>query len=213
MYAEKDTLHSLGSVPHRRVPLPHTVALTGFARSGKDTVAEILGRGWGYQRLALADPLRDGLYALNPIVFADAYGHVYRVKDVVDECGWDEAKKRPEVRTLLQRMGTEFGRKVFGDDIWVDTLLAKADALPSGTRVVVTDCRFDNEARRLGQAGALVVRVTRPGVGPVNDHASDRGLSDMLVDYEIVNDGTLDDLAGKVARFVAVQAQTLRDAA
>jgi dephospho-CoA kinase len=38
------------------------IGLTGYAQSGKDTVANILVENYGYQRVAFADPIRALLY-------------------------------------------------------------------------------------------------------------------------------------------------------
>ncbi len=185
-------------------PYPRLVALSGHAQSGKDTFAAMLSE-FGYQRLALADPLREGLYALNPIVQGDHQTKPFRVQEIVDDIGWEEAKRMPggEIRGLLQRMGTEFGRTVFGPDIWVETLLEKVWKGPRDQRYVITDCRFPNEAQLLGEEGAVIVRVNRPGVRPVNDHPSDAGLPEELVDYDIQNDGDLHDLWLKAEKFMS----------
>ncbi len=43
-----------------------------------------------------------------------------RVRDLVDDIGWDKAKVQyPEIRELLQRMGTEVGRALYGESFWV----------------------------------------------------------------------------------------------
>ena len=44
------------------------IGLTGYARSGKDTVAQILVDKFGFTRVAFADPIRDFCYQVNPIV-------------------------------------------------------------------------------------------------------------------------------------------------
>jgi hypothetical protein len=112
-------------------------------------------------------------------------GHrLYRLRDLVDAVGWDEAKKVPEVRQLLQRNGTEAGRKIFGESFWIDQAFASAG---DAKKVIVTDVRFDNEAEAVRDRGGVVIAVQRAGVGPVNDHASDRGIRADLVDAYIFN--------------------------
>jgi dephospho-CoA kinase len=171
------------------------IALHGFAQVGKDTVAGLLGE-YGYIRRAFADKLRDALYILNPIILADSYGRIFRLQEIVDEIGWDEAKvNHPEVRRLMQVLGTEVGRELLGPDVWVDLLTKQ---LEYGKKYVITDLRFLNEVTALRRLpNVTLVRVTRPGVGPVNGHVSDKGL-DIVFDEEILNDGTLDDLHGQV---------------
>jgi hypothetical protein len=160
------------------------IGLSGYARSGKDTVAEILGQH-GFERRAFADTLRNMLYALNP------YIGPFRTQEVVDSMGWEAAKVHyPELRVLLQRLGTEAGRDILGDNIWVDTTLSK---LGVGD-FVLTDCRFQNEANAVKAAGGQVWRVVRPGCGPVNGHISEIAMDDYPHDAYIHNDGDLTDL-------------------
>ena len=44
------------------------IGLTGYARSGKDTVAKILVDNYGYKRIAFADKIRELLVEINPIL-------------------------------------------------------------------------------------------------------------------------------------------------
>ena len=47
------------------------IGISGYARSGKDSVANILVQDFGFERRAFADKLREALYALNPIIAYD----------------------------------------------------------------------------------------------------------------------------------------------
>jgi hypothetical protein len=108
------------------------IGLSGYARSGKDTVADWLCLNYGYTRLSFAQPMRDAIYTLNPMVEGGN-----RVADLVDEYGWDIAKSNPEVRRLLQVFGTDVGRKQFGDNFWVQQAFDKIE----GTKIVFSDVR------------------------------------------------------------------------
>lgn len=170
------------------------IGLHGYAQSGKDSLAKILVDDFGYTRIAFADILREAIYRLNPIVEAnidiDRGVVVTRVQSLVDSIGWDRAKvEYEEVRRLLQVMGTEVGRQLFYEDIWVDAALKDYD--PQG-KYVVTDMRFDNEVAAIEGRKGVLVKVKRPGVGPVNDHVSDAGLPDEAFDLILDNDSTLE---------------------
>lgn len=175
------------------------LGITGYSGVGKDEAAKVLTRECGFQRIAFADPMREILYAMNPWVSV-AGGELTRVSYFVDVEGWDDAKrKHSEIRQLLQRLGTEGGRKVLGDNIWIDTAMRKALDFE---RVVFTDCRFENEAEAIRNAGGQIIRITRPGVEPINGHVSDKGLADEWITYNIHNDGTIEDLHAKIREIV-----------
>lgn len=170
------------------------IGLTGYANSGKDTVAEILVREHGFVRYAFADKLRELLYAMNPTV--DTQDEYAPLQDVVDRRGWDDAKRHiPEVREMLQRVGV-WHRENISEDFWVRLVKDQITHEQLTAGVVVTDCRFSNESAWVRSWGGAVMRVTRPGVGPVNDHCSEK--LDFEADVELGNVGDLDDLAENV---------------
>ena len=182
------------------------IALSGYARSGKDEAAKVLVEEFGFRQVAFADKLRDVLYQLNPVVVADAKYHgmvpppdydgpVYqRLQWVIEKWGWDGYKSSPfsiEVRSLLQRMGTEAGRQTLWDSIWIDAAL-KGIGLDED--VVISDGRFINEFEAVRNIGGEVWRIERPGVGPANDHPSElEALTYDKFALFIINDGNLED--------------------
>lgn len=172
------------------------VGFSGYARSGKDTAARVLE---GYQRVAFADTMREFLYRLNPVVGEDSRKASYvRVSDVIDSVGWNGYKESywgGEIRKLMQRLGTECGRQLMGEDVWVNAAL---DNLSPG-KYTVTDVRFVNEADAIKARGGKLIRIERPGIGPVNDHISETGLDDYPnFDAVIINDGSVSDLRRKL---------------
>lgn len=169
--------------------LPSIIGLSGYAQSGKDTVANILVREYGYERIAFADPIKDLLYKINPHVGGGTF-----LKSTVDTIGWERAKKNPEVRIMLQSLGVG-ARELFGENFWIDLALAKAK---QEHRVVITDVRFKNEAQMITIAGGQLWRVHRPHTGPVNDHISESELDDHPFDYRIYNNSGLDGLDSAV---------------
>ena len=93
--------------------------------------------------------------------------------------------------------GTEVGRDILGQDVWVNALAHKI--LNNPGRYAIADMRFPNEARYV-QYGVqhgfgMTVRVTRDGFGPVADHASETSLDNWKFQHVVNNDGTLEDLA------------------
>lgn len=173
------------------------LGICGFAGSGKDTAAQVLiAAGW--ERVAFADPVREGLLALNPIIMLDAVPS--RLKRLVELGGWDFAKKIPEVRKLLQLYGTEAGRQIHGEDCWVRIAYDRVSKLLRDDRkVVVTDVRFPNEVGMVQALDGQVWAIVRDGYGPT-DHESERPLG--AIDGAINNCGTVEDLHRRVLQIV-----------
>lgn len=163
------------------------IGLTGYAQSGKDTLANILMDKYGYRRIAFADTIREFLYEVNPMVACSPTGYL---KDLVNLVGWDKAKQEPQVRRLLQDLGVA-ARKLIDEDIWVTIALRNIDA---EDRVVITDVRFENEAEHLSALGGQLWRVKRPGVEAVNAHISETQMDGYRVDQIFLNNGTVEDL-------------------
>jgi hypothetical protein len=168
------------------------IGLTGYAQSGKDTVAKTLIEKFGFTRLAFADSIRDFLYEVDPIVGYVANEPVFLSK-VVDRDGWDEAKKNPEVRRLLQRIGVA-ARNQWSKDFWVSQVLKKMYPAGPNKKYVITDVRFPNEAEALRVLKGQIWRVTRPGISAVNSHVSESALDNYKFDQVFVNDAGLKDL-------------------
>ena len=165
----------------------NTIGLVGYSQSGKDTVADILVKNYGYTRVAFADKIREFLYGLNPMVACSPTGYL---QDLVNLVGWDAAKQEPQVRRLLQDLGNS-ARKTIDENVWVTLALGNIDV---NQRVVITDVRFENEAMMIKLMGGQLWRVKRVGVGPVNDHVSESELEGYKVDQIFVNNGTIEDL-------------------
>lgn len=179
------------------------IGLSGYARSGKDTAGDILVANHGFQRASFAAKLKEFALAVDPIVEIQhtSVDNSYavdglRLSGLVNQYGWDIAKDRfPEIRQLLQRIGTEAGRNVLGDNVWVEA--ATKNIHPSFA-LAFTDCRFPNEAMAIENLGGAVWRIVRPGTEPINAHPSETALDDWHFDAIVHNTGTIDDLAGRV---------------
>lgn len=179
------------------------IGLVGYARSGKDTAAAgLIADGW--QRVSFADGVRELALAINPIIDAEFDDESYRLGRVVERHGWEAAKECEEVRGVLQRIGTGV-RNIVGESAWVDIAADKAEEhLDFGQNVVFSDVRFPNEIEMIHRRlCGVIVRITRPGVGPVNGHISETALDDFEADYTIVNDGTEEELQAKLVAIAA----------
>ena len=172
-------------------PRVTVIGIAGWARSGKDTIADYLVEKKGYKKVSFSTPMKEAMYRLNPrITVNEVVNTPLRVG--VDVYDWEGLKERsPDVRGLLQRFGTEVGREMFDENFWVDYAL---NSIPDGEKAVIADVRYPNEADAIKALGGKVFRVVRQGVGPANEHASEHALSGYKFDGEFNNDGTISSL-------------------
>lgn len=156
---------------HRVVPAPYgplLIGLGGKIAAGKDTVADFLVSHHGFEKLGMSDPLAMALYTLNPWIgerYSEAghYVEQIRYREIADEIGYTEAKKIPEVRRLLQVLGTEIGRLQLGENTWTNVAARRISEIrAAGVPVVLTGVRFENEAAMIEQLGGFLVYVERP---------------------------------------------------
>ena len=174
------------------------IGLVGTAGAGKDTVANELVQMYGYTRVAFADPVRAALLAVDPLV-ADEQGNL-RLSTAVETLGWENAKRLyPEVRYLLQRLGTDAIRTQV-PHYWSD--LAERTAVAVDGPVVFTDTRFINELRMIDSYGGVIVHVERKGnpvlEGTAAAHVSENEWRSWSPTLLLSNNGTMEELAHAV---------------
>ena len=181
------------------VPRVRAIGLSGWARSGKDTVANYIIENYGYTKASFAQPIREALVNLNPNINVGESNQA-SLATSVRLLGWEQLKDiSVDVRPLMQRLGTEVGREMFGEDFWVDTAL---DRIPDGSKVVFSDVRYPNEANAVRDFGGKIYRIDRAGVGPANEHASETALNDYDFDDRIDNSGTVEELYAQIDRVI-----------
>jgi len=172
--------------------MTHIIGFTGRKRSGKDTAAEAL-HPFGYESLSFAFLIKEMLGVMlehQGATDEEIHGMLYGdYKEVPTPL---LGGKTP--RHAMQTLGTEWGRALISDSIWVDATLRAALQVPL---VVIPDVRFPNEVKAIQDHGGLVVRITRAGA-VVDDHDSERFIDELEVDFELENDGTVEDLHDKV---------------
>lgn len=160
------------------------IGISGYAESGKDTIAAHLVHDHGFIRVAFADRLRELVLRIDPICTPSGR----TLARIVDEHGWEHAKRIPEVRRLLQEVGTGV-RDVVADDAWVHALFEPIDRERAWdfVNLVIPDVRFPNEVAAIRERGGVVWRVNRPGTTAVNRHISERAIDGMRFDETIDN--------------------------
>jgi ABC-type oligopeptide transport system ATPase subunit len=125
------------------------------------------------------------------------------------EKNWDIKSKyrdrRPPtpmtVREFLQKLGTEAMREGLHTNVWVNALFADykppkmSEYNPSNW--IITDMRFPNEMEAVIEKGGITIKVIRPETS-TGTHPSEIALDGHTMHYEIINDGTIEDLVEKV---------------
>lgn len=192
------------------------VGVTGFRQCGKDSTCRILTKEFGFEQLAFADPLREMAVAVDPVVsIAGAPGDVmsalhqlsgtgeyppvctaFRYNDILRIVGYERAKTIPDFRRLLQRLGTEGVRGTFGPNAWVEALALRVKRT-APTLLCISDVRFSSEADWILSQKGVIWRITRPGHGGDDLHASEVEIPTLPATKEIVAD-SLDKLNTQV---------------
>ena len=197
------------------------VAISGKRGAGKNAIADVLVKEFGFWRIGLADPMKRFLLHEEVFTKEQLFGPSENREEV--DIRWGKS-----ARQALQTLGTEWGRG-FCETLWVQILIRDAQRIQQleGKNIVVTDIRYPNELAALDAAGARLVRVRRPALGTkgrpfapedvqalfksapsaIDTHTSETSLDDVpddRFDNVLRNDGTLEDLHEKVrmmARF------------
>lgn len=186
------------------------IGLSGYAQSGKDTVAAMIAEQieGTVETVAFADMIKvSAARSLGVLRHPDDIGR-RAVRKWADEFKLGHqitiTNAKGEVvhsisgRAFLQRYGSEAHRDLFGEDFWIDRIGWDRDC----DVLILTDCRFPNEARAIRNKGGEVWRVLRPTTRS-GSHVSEHPLPNRLVDLELLNTGTLQDLARNVGRAVS----------
>ena len=115
-------------------------------------------------------------------------------------------------REFLQKLGTEAMRDGLHENTWVNALFADYNATGYNytgcenkviqgeweyPNWIITDMRFENELEAVVKKGGITIRVVRPGT-VIGNHPSETALDGFIMHYEIINDGTMEDLVDKV---------------
>jgi hypothetical protein len=168
------------------------IGITGHARNGKDSIADILVSDFNFEHLSFAWPIKEACKA----IFGWTNEHVNgSLKDVEDK-EWGITP-----RLALQLLGTDFGQftlceksisfaSTTGRSLWVKRALDGID----NKNVVISDVRFLHEAESIKKAGGYIFRVIRPGYESLSTHASETEMVEIKEDFCIMNDRSLNDL-------------------
>lgn len=155
--------------------------------SGKSTLAEaIVRKGKATRVISLAEPLKEMLVVLlvhNGYTPQEAWHLITHCKHQSLECLGGKT-----IRYALQTLGTEWGRDLIHEDVWVMPWEKKVERmLAAGCDVVCDDVRRGNEMDAVQDEGRVVL-LRRPAL-PVPEcanHASEGSLDGREFDEAIL---------------------------
>lgn len=114
----------------------------------------------------------------------------WRVPDDEYHDGYEDKQKYIDMRTILQRFGTDAMKAIFGDDVWVNLMIKEIEESDDNV-IVIPDWRFPNEFYMLADTicDVITVRVESPNQDNNQKHSSENSLEDVDIDHVIFNDG------------------------
>lgn len=183
------------------------IGLMGQKLSGKDTVAAYLIKKHGFERRASADALKQFIGAVFDLPASEIERHKsdpnvyvaigYKTGIPIKDAAGPDHMWSPIVeltmREFQQRVGTDGGRDVLGEDLWIDISLP-LNGYYAARNIVISDVRFPNEALRVRDLGGYIVRIDRPGLDNKDHHRNEHMQAEIAAHYTILNDDTLETL-------------------
>lgn len=176
------------------------IGIAGRKQSGKTTLGASLATAYQLAHISFAAPMRRFVADVLDI----SVGELELVKE--KPIDWLDGVTP---REMLQKLGTEYGRDLIHDEIWVRKALRKA-AMYVGA--VISDVRFPNEAQAIRGLGGVVIRLNRSSTTADDNHPSEKPLEDWLIDFEIENNGTPEGMLAKVATCLTDHLRVYREA-
>ncbi|ARF09646.1 deoxynucleoside monophosphate kinase [Indivirus ILV1] len=176
------------------------IGVLGHKFSGKDTTANYLIKKYNFKRIAFADPLKEACRILFNFDDDQLYGDK---KEIIDQ-RWGIMP-----RTAFQYLGTDIFRNKINEIIpniessfWVKLCMDNYEKNKKlDYNVVISDVRFQNEINAIREKNGIIIKIIRPNL-QVNDNHASENISELNGDYEIYNDGSLEDLYGKIDKIL-----------
>lgn len=191
------------------------VGVVGFIGSGKGTVGDILSK-YNFEKISFASHLKDVtsvMFGWDRKLLEGDTAESRDFREKIDPFWSEKLNREFTPRLALQLMGTEVGRNVFGENLWIHALENKIN---KNENYVITDVRFQNEIEWIRKQKGILIEIRR-GELPlwykvadlanngcehslkvmkdIEIHESEwKWISRHNVDHVIRNDGSLEDL-------------------
>lgn len=189
---------------------PKIIAICGRRRSGKDTIADILCKDYGYHKIHIADLLKK--------VVQDMFDFDHKqletnAKDEIDP-RWGIAPREAMqffgtnvMQYKIQELIPDIGKK-----FWIKSFLTKhIDENHADIKYVIPDLRFLHEEEELRKRGAVFWRVIRPQnvyTNAFDEHISEHEWTKINVDHTFVNDASIEDLQKSISTLMPISMQS-----
>jgi hypothetical protein len=197
------------------------IGLIGLNGSGKSTVANLLQDNYNFKTDSFAKPVKDiaaVIFNWDRDMLEGLTEESRKWREEKDEEWSKILNKYLTPRMILQMIGTEFGRNMLGEDVWIESLKKRSE----NKNIVISDVRFINEAENIKKSGGILIRIKRGEDPPylndifnINFNNSDELKNYMLTtypnvheanymigllkpDFVVTNDSTIDELNNKL---------------
>ena len=159
---------------------PIIIGISGKAGSGKDTVADILVKEFGFKKFVFADALKEMVMKHFGLTYEECYG-----------------KKTECSRRILQGLGGGFVRQEIDEWYWIKQLDKKITSYLKKypqSKIVISDVRYKNEYKSIKNKfgtviydRGLTIRIERKAskIECGINHASETEL-DNITDWDLV---------------------------
>jgi hypothetical protein len=192
---------------------PLVIGITGLAHSGKDTSADYLYSKLRTECNVVKIALADQLKVICQSLIQMFYGQQIPLDEFYDmgkkEAIRDELPKfagQPfKLRTILQMVGTEIFRDLISKSVWCNYIKEKYIDNNACDILIISDIRMPDEISfftdlvKNGQLDGFkcyrIIRSNRSVLSANNQaHQTERLISTLQVDRDIVNESSIDDL-------------------
>lgn len=174
------------------------IGITGHKFSGKSTMAEMLSQELGYEIRSFATKLKEMTSLLSGCDVSKLEDYDFKEHEVVPEFLWPYCTNdKHNYRSLLQGLGDHMREK--NSDIFVESVFRGGDK-----DMIISDCRFVNEAQAIKNRGGVIIRIVRNGCEEAEAHRSEMEVDMIAPDYIIYNNKDKDVLRDSVQTLIEV---------
>ena len=180
------------------------IGISGQKYNGKDTIADYLVSNYGFIKLSFGSKLKEMCKILFGFTEEQLYGSK---KESCDEF-WNITP-----REIFQYFGTDILRKDIqkiipniNETFWIKCVEKEINQITQinpNAKIVISDVRFINEVSMIKSLNGYVIRVIRPNIKQIDLHESEQQIPFLNVNSEIINDSSLDELYGKINKFIS----------